>query len=125
MLNTEVLRKKLQEVVRKKMKKKTNLERSIRVTEDSVEAPSYINFVEYGRRPGSMPPIKEILAFMRKRGLGSSNSAAFAIAHTIKKRGIKPIPLLEEMRIVYMNELLKDPLSAKDWDQLNLKLNNL
>ena len=125
MLNTVKIKQELQKVIRKKMKKPTNLEKNIRVTEDSVEAPSYINFIEYGRKPGSLPPIKAILDFMRKRGLGSSNSAAYAIAHSIKKKGVKAVPLLEEMRMVFINESLKGPLSAKDWDQINLKLNNL
>lgn len=119
------IKQELQKTIRRKMRKPTNLEKNIRVTEDSVEVPSYINFIEYGRKPGSMPPIKEILTFMRKRGLGSSNSAAYAIAHSIKKKGIKAIPLLEEMRMVFINESLKDPLSAKDWDQINFRLNNL
>lgn len=58
----------------------------------------YADSVEYGRAPGSMPPVNALKKWV-KRKLGIKNEAkaksvAFAIAKSIEKRGINPSPFL-------------------------------
>lgn len=60
----------------------------------------YADFVHNGRAVGSMPPVKPIQAWV-KRKLGVTNEAenkrvAFAIAMAIKQRGILPCPYLQQ-----------------------------
>jgi len=59
----------------------------------------YAENIEYGRMPGSMPPVDSLITWV-KRKLGITNSKeargiAWAIAKSIKKRGIDPSPFLE------------------------------
>ena len=50
------------------------------------------DFVEKGRRRGArMPPIKPLEQWIKRRGLDLS---AWAVAKSIQKRGIKPVPFI-------------------------------
>ena len=46
-------------------------------------------FVEFGRRPGKMPPIAAIAPWARRHGMNP-----FLVARAIGRRGIKPAPFL-------------------------------
>ena len=58
----------------------------------------YADSVEFGRNPGSFPPIQPLIGWvMRKMGVRDvkrARSIAFAIANDIKKRGLMPRPFL-------------------------------
>lgn len=59
---------------------------------------SYADDIEFGRIPGSMPPVDALVPWVRRK-LGVSNEkearrVAFAIALSIKKRGIDAFPYL-------------------------------
>jgi hypothetical protein len=60
----------------------------------------YWVYVEYGRRPGSMPPPDAILEWIKakriNRGDRTDESLAWAIAKSIQRRGIKGIFFLEK-----------------------------
>lgn len=47
-----------------------------------------------GRRPGKMPPPKELIAWLKFRGI--PERAAFVVARAIQRRGIKPRPVVDE-----------------------------
>lgn len=56
-----------------------------------ITAADYFQFVDKGRRPGKMPPIKPIKSWMSAKGIVSKNkSLPFLIARSIGKKGIKP-----------------------------------
>jgi hypothetical protein len=48
-------------------------------------------FVEKGRRRGIMPPVEPIAKWIKQRGL---NLSPWAVAKSIKKKGIKPYPFI-------------------------------
>lgn len=55
--------------------------------------------VELGRKPNSpMPPIQSIKDWIKTKGVETNNinSAAFLIARSIGKKGIKPHPFMED-----------------------------
>lgn len=59
---------------------------------------NYADVIEWGRNPGSMPPVDALVDWVRRK-LGIDNEAearsvAFAIATAIKQRGIAPSPYL-------------------------------
>lgn len=58
-------------------------------------AADYFEYVEYGRRPGKIPPINKIKEWCRYRGI--PQQAAFPIAKKIGKFGIDPRPILGEV----------------------------
>lgn len=56
-----------------------------------ITAADYFPFVDKGRRPGKMPPIKPIKSWMAAKGIVSKNkSLPFLIARSIGEKGIKP-----------------------------------
>lgn len=68
-----------------------------------VDLPDYADDIDRGRRPGSYPPYRDILAWVLKyriqaRGKGqvSANQLAFAIQRGIYKRGINARPFLAD-----------------------------
>ncbi len=57
----------------------------------------YAEAVEYGRSPGTMPPVDALVKWVeRKLGVNpkEAKSVAFAIAKNIKERGILPCPFI-------------------------------
>lgn len=59
---------------------------------------NYADVIEWGRNPGSMPPVDALVDWVRRK-LGIDNEAearsvAFAIATAIKQRGMAPSPYL-------------------------------
>lgn len=59
------------------------------------KADDYFKYVEDGRKPGKIPPISEILAWTKVKGI--PRGATFAIAKNIGKFGITPRPVLSEI----------------------------
>jgi len=116
----------LRQFIRSRINKKTNIAKDLRIVDNTLYVPSEIVFVDQGRRKGAkQPPVKEILKFMRKRGIGNKLSTAYAIAHSIKVKGIKPKPIINDLANLYVTLLLSEPLSAKEDGFINKQLNNL
>lgn len=64
-----------------------------------LSALDYFKYVDRGRRPGRMPPIKPIQSWIETKGIQiknySSRQSAFIIARSISRKGIKPLNLTE------------------------------
>lgn len=85
----------------------------------------YAEYVEYGRKAGGMPPVDDIIQWLRRkakrRGTNSAirsaaafsgkseeelrRNAAWAIATSIKKHGTKPHPFLKPAYEMYRNKI--------------------
>lgn len=77
--------------------KSGNVERDFLHKKIIYSAP-YAAEVEYGRHPGTMPPVETLQKWAsRKLGLSpkEARSAGWAIAQGIKKNGIKPRPYVQ------------------------------
>lgn len=59
-----------------------------------IESNDYLEFIDKGRKPGSFPPIKEISKWVKTKGI--SEKAAFPIAKSIYKYGIKPTNIINQ-----------------------------
>lgn len=74
----------------------------------------YANYVEFGRKAGTYPPISKIKEWTKVKGL--PEGAAFPIARKIYKFGIKPKPFIfknfNDKKAAFINELAN--LYAKD-----------
>jgi hypothetical protein len=126
MLNVNQREKRLKKFIRSRLKKKTNIENKLKiVNEVELDLLNYSQYVDSGRKPGSMPPIKAILRFMKGNKMGSSTQVAFAIAHSIKKRGIKAIPFISDLQLLFISDLIEAPLPKKLDTELDSILNNL
>lgn len=81
----------------------------------AIDLPTYADEIDKGRKAGSYPPFKAILAWVLKyriQSLGGgsksrigANQIAFAIRQSIFKHGIKPRPFLDNVE-EYANELM-------------------
>ena len=64
--------------------------------------PFYGKFVDEGRRPGKMPPVKDIREWTRLKGI--PESAAYPIARKIGEKGTKGInftePFYDDIKVV-------------------------
>jgi len=67
----------------------------------------YSDAIEFGRLPGSMPPVDALKAWVKRKGIASDEAEvsriAWAIAQDIKTSGIDPRPFLSpavEMELV-------------------------
>ena len=69
-----------------------------------IKSKGYFNVIDKGRLPGKMPPLSDILAWTKSKGL--PDAAAFPIAKNIGKFGIKPRPVLQQ--IINSNEFKKN-----------------
>ena len=58
----------------------------------------YADTIEFGRTPGTMPPVTPIANWVKRHGMAKTDtqakSIAFAIANKIKKEGTQPRPFL-------------------------------
>jgi hypothetical protein len=70
-----------------------------------IQANDYLTYVDAGRKPGSFPPLKAIQSWTKLKGI--PQSAAFPIARSIFKFGIKPTNVIEKTnrKIVSSNNL--------------------
>ncbi len=50
--------------------------------------------VEFGRPPGTWPPLSALQPWARRHGFPAGNAGAFLVARAIARRGIKPQPYL-------------------------------
>lgn len=63
------------------------------IVELTISAAAHAKYVELGRRPGKFPPVDAIRRWCETKGIDSR--AAFPIARSIAKNGIKPRPFIE------------------------------
>lgn len=75
----------------------------------------YFKYVDEGRKPGKMPPIKPILKWVEMKGISigkySDRQTAFIIARSIGKKGIKPLNIKNRLVSGVLNkreQILKD-----------------
>jgi hypothetical protein len=59
-----------------------------------IQANDYLTYVDQGRKPGSYPPIQAIKTWCSVKGI--PQSAAFPIARSIFKFGIKPTNVIDK-----------------------------
>lgn len=96
---------------------------------------AYIYYQKYGRRPGQMPPIDDIIQWIRdKRTFNVDEKGikglAFAIAKTIAKKGtqifqrVKPALNIDDKMPEYRKELVVD-LGKTEADKIRKKLRNI
>ncbi len=64
----------------------------------------YGEYVDSGRAPGKFPPVKPIQEWAKTKGI--PGNAAWAIAKSIEKNGIKPRPFIQPT----LNDIVKDIL---------------
>lgn len=70
---------------------------------------NYAESIEYGRSPGTMPPVSELETWVRRKlaisDARQAKSIAFAIAMKIKERGIAEFPFLRSSIDESINEM--------------------
>lgn len=71
-----------------------------------IQSEDYFKYVDEGRKPGSFPPIKEIKDWARKNGI--PQTAAFPIAKSIFKFGIKPTNVIDKSIRKFEPQLIND-----------------
>ena len=90
----------------------------------NISAIDYFKYVDEGRKPGKMPPIKPIQSWVSKRGIIIANQTlsqtAFVIARSIGRKGIKPLRLTEKLidNIISKKEELIKKGAVKDIQDL-------
>lgn len=66
-----------------------------------IVAAPYFKFVDEGRKPGKMPPIKPIQKWSERKGIKfnkmSNRQTAFVIARSIGKKGIRPLNITNKL----------------------------
>ena len=93
----------------------------------TIKAEDYLEYVEYGRRPGKMPPVSKILEWVKVRNimpeprngkLPTPENLAWAISKKIARDGILPTyslaDTLETVNRMYLN-LIQEAVQ-KDFD---------
>ncbi len=78
-------------------------------------ANDYLEYVDQGRKPGKYPPIRAISEWCRIKGIESS--AAFPIARSIYKFGIKPTHVIQKTT----REIETSPTLNKKYDDVFTK----
>jgi hypothetical protein len=69
----------------------------------------YADVIEFGRLPGTMPPVDAIKGWVKRKGIAQDekevNSIAWAISMDIKENGMEPRPYLSPAIEVQKNKL--------------------
>lgn len=91
----------------------------------------YYKYVSTGRRSGSMPPVKDLIPWIKKNGISARgmtvNQLAFAIATSIKRNGIKGKKYEDKVVDVstdILSEELSEELSEKITEDIANAINN-
>ena len=69
---------------------------------------NYIDYIEQGRRPGTMPPVSALKEWAQSRGIPTDNGTLFAIANAIKRDGIEGRPILATLEREIENSFEND-----------------
>lgn len=77
-----------------------------------IQMNDYAEYVDKGRRVGSMPPVQDIASWIRKEAISipsglSVEDFAWAVSKSIEKKGIKPKPFLERLNVEVNDLTLK------------------
>ena len=96
-----------------------------------INLPDEAEFIEYGRKPGSFPPVNAIKQWVRIKRLVPKmrkkipeitlDQAAFLVGRSIKRDGIKPIPLID----MSLSRAEGDGLYAQIDDKIELYYDSL
>jgi hypothetical protein len=87
-------------------------------------AAPYFKFVDEGRKPGKMPPVKPIQKWSERKGIKFNNMSnrqtAFVIARSIGKKGIRPLNITNRLiqNIMKNKETLIKAGAVKDIEEL-------
>lgn len=79
-----------------------SIESMVRGRDIIIKAASHGRFVEFGRRPGKQPPIKEIEGWAKRHGI-----PAYLVARKIGQKGTKPQPFMQPAVTENNNEILR------------------
>ena len=79
-----------------------------------IKGEDYLNFVDKGRRKGKYPPIRDIKAWCRIKGI--PQAAAFPIAKSIFRYGVKPTNVIQKTNTFFLNKETK--IIEKDFAKL-------
>ncbi len=69
---------------------------------------NYIDYIEKGRRPGTMPPVSALKEWAQSRGIPTDNGTLFAIANAVKRDGIEGRPILATLEREIENSFEND-----------------
>ena len=69
---------------------------------------NYIDYIEQGRRPGTMPPVSALKEWAQSRGIPTDNGTLFAIANAVKRDGIEGRPILATLEREIENSFEND-----------------
>lgn len=96
-----------------------------------INLPDEAQFIEYGRNPGSFPPVDAIKEWVRIKKLVPKfrkkipditlDQAAFLVGRAIKRDGIKPVPLVD----MTLKRAEGDGLYDQIQDKINLYYDSL
>lgn len=96
-----------------------------------INLPDEAQFIEYGRNPGSFPPVDAIKEWVRIKKLVPKirknipditlDQAAFLVGRAIKRDGIKPVPLVD----MTLKRTEGDGLYNQIQDKINLYYDSL
>ena len=84
------------------------------------KAPTYYEFVDQGRRPGTPPPISPIKKWVSQKGLPHN---PYAVAKSIGKKGIKPTKIYTNAVERFKKDLNLQEVVVKDITEEIRKLN--
>ncbi len=65
----------------------------------------YIRALEFGRRPGSMPPVKAIQEWLEFKRVENAEQVAWAVAISIRDKGTKPARMFQKGIAASINPL--------------------
>jgi len=98
----------------------------------TIRVEDYWKYIESGRKPGTFPNLGAIIKWIRVKKILPRNSKevktekqlAYLIGRAIKKRGIKPLPLLDKAIDKNVKDLYKEMAKALQTD-VEVILSNL
>lgn len=71
------------------------ISQSGRIITMETQFPDYAGYIEYGRKPGTQPPVQSLVEWCRRH---SMNGKEYVLARKIGRKGIKPRPFTEPLQ---------------------------
>lgn len=93
---------------------------------------NYLKYVDKGRAPGKMPPSQALIPWVEAKGIriqtksgySKPEAAAFVVARSIGKKGIKPTNVIDRVKQDILNQKKQD-IEASAIKDMNNYINNL